>query len=202
MKNNVFIKVAKVLSGTYYYIYARFLFLWKYDLYYTQSQWFGYGKKGRNYFLAPGWKQTVLAYRGNKRNNVNAEARWPISSRCTAIIPKNIHFHPDNINIFWSYGIYYQGFGTITIGEGTTIGPNVGLITANHSLNDVDKHQKPREITIGKNCWVGMNSVILPGVHLGDNVIVGAGSVVTKSFPDCNILIAGNPAKLIKSINV
>jgi acetyltransferase-like isoleucine patch superfamily enzyme len=57
-----------------------------------------------------------------------------------------------------------------------------------------------KDVIIGKKCWIGMNAIILPGVQLGDNTIVGAGSVVTKPFPDGNILIAGNPAKIIKRL--
>lgn len=53
---------------------------------------------------------------------------------------------------------------------------------------------------IGDKCWIGMNSVILPGVVLGDNTIVGAGSVVTKSFENGHCVVAGNPAKLIKRL--
>jgi maltose O-acetyltransferase len=54
-------------------------------------------------------------------------------------------------------------------------------------------------ITIGDNCWIGGNSVINPGVSLGNNVVVGSGSVVTKSFGD-NVVIAGNPAKIIRHL--
>jgi acetyltransferase-like isoleucine patch superfamily enzyme len=57
-----------------------------------------------------------------------------------------------------------------------------------------------KDVVIGNKCWIGMNAMILPGVHLGDNTIVGAGSVVTKSFPEGNVVIAGNPAKLIKKL--
>ena len=59
-------------------------------------------------------------------------------------------------------------------------------------------HQEAKEVVIGENCWLGMNSVILPGVSLGDNTIVGAGSVVTKSFMDGNCVIGGNPARIIR----
>lgn len=57
-----------------------------------------------------------------------------------------------------------------------------------------------KDVIIGKKCWIGMNAIILPGVKLGDNTIVGAGSVVTKSFPDGNLVIAGNPAKIINKL--
>ena len=77
---------------------------------------------------------------------------------------------------------------------------NVGLITANHSLEDLDKHQEGKPIVLGKSNWIGMNSVILPGVILGDNTVVGAGSVVTHSFPEGNCVIAGAPAKKIRKL--
>ena len=58
----------------------------------------------------------------------------------------------------------------------------------------------PEDIVLGEQCWIGMNSVILPGVKLGIHTIVGAGSVVTKSFEDGFCIIAGNPAKIIRKI--
>ncbi|WP_049750424.1 acyltransferase [Thermosipho melanesiensis] len=71
----------------------------------------------------------------------------------------------------------------------------------NHNLSNLDEHPPEEDVIIGKNCWLGINSVILPGVILRPRTIVGAGSVVTKSFPEGNCIIAGNPAKLIKKLN-
>ena len=66
-------------------------------------------------------------------------------------------------------------------------------------INDLSKHQNGKDVVISEDCWIGMNSVILPGVVLGKHTIVGAGSIVTKSF-DGNCVIAGNPAKKIKDL--
>lgn len=90
--------------------------------------------------------------------------------------------------------------GVISIGSGTYIAQNVGLITENHDINNLDNHLKSQNISIGRNCWIGMNSVILPGVVLGDKTIVGAGAVVTSSFPKGHIVIAGVPARVIKEL--
>ena len=89
----------------------------------------------------------------------------------------------------------------IYIGDYTQIAPNVGIISANHELNDNRKHAASGAIKIGKYCWIGMNAVILPGVELGDYTIVGAGSVVTKSFPEGYCVVAGNPARLVKKLD-
>ena len=86
----------------------------------------------------------------------------------------------------------------IYIGKGTYIAANVGIITANHDLNDLTKAAPGKDVRLGENCWIGMNSTILPGVTLGEHTIVGAGSVVTKSFPEGHCVIAGNPAKIIR----
>jgi len=99
-----------------------------------------------------------------------------------------------------SPGCYIQGIGKIYIGDYTIVGPNVGIISANHDLYDSRRHNISR-VRIGKYCWIGMNAVIMPGVELGNHVIVGANSVVTASFPEGYCVIAGNPAKIIKKIN-
>jgi acetyltransferase-like isoleucine patch superfamily enzyme len=113
----------------------------------------------------------------------------------------NISFHPDDLNNFQSPGTYIQNFkGKITIGYGSYIAPNVGIITANHDPQNLDAHLAGKDVVLGERCWIGMNAVLLPGVALGGRTIVGAGSVVTKSFPDGNCVIAGNPARLIRKL--
>ncbi len=98
---------------------------------------------------------------------------------------------------FISSRLYIQAINKIFIDASVLIGPDVKIISANHNLDDFDNWDPADAIQIKKNVWIGANVVILPGVYLGDNCVVGAGSIVTKSFGD-NSIIAGNPAKLIK----
>lgn len=95
-----------------------------------------------------------------------------------------------------SGGCYIQGLNGVTIGDGTIFAPGVKIISANHSLEDYERWEKRPPVTIGKHCWLGANAVILPGVQLGDRVVVGAGAVVTKSFSAGSILV-GVPARRI-----
>jgi len=92
-----------------------------------------------------------------------------------------------------------QGGNGISIGEGTVFGPGVKIVSANHNAKDLSTWEPAESIRIGKACWIGANAVILPGVEIGDSSIVGAGAVVTKSFPAKSV-VAGNPAKTIKRI--
>ena len=88
-------------------------------------------------------------------------------------------------------------------GEGTVFASGLTIISANHNEKDL-WHGKPpasKKIIIGRNCWIGANVIILPGVQLNDGVIVGAGSVVTKSFGK-NLVIAGNPARALRQRNL
>lgn len=95
-----------------------------------------------------------------------------------------------------SGGCYIQGMNGIRIGDDTIFAPGVKIVSANHDSTDLGTWKKTAPINIGRHCWIGANAVILPGVALGDNVTVGAGAVVTKSFPDGSIL-AGVPARVI-----
>ena len=94
----------------------------------------------------------------------------------------------------------------VTIGDNTLVGGNVKILDNDfHPLeiearnNDIKEKIKAMEITIGKNCFIGCNSIILKGSKIGNGSIVGAGSVVSGSFPN-NSVIAGNPAKVIKTL--
>jgi len=98
-------------------------------------------------------------------------------------------------------GCYIQGINYVYIGDDSIFAPGIKIISANHKKNNLDLHDKSiSPVRIGRNCWIGTNAIILPGVQIGDNVIIGAGSVVTKSFPS-NVVIAGNPAKVIRALD-
>ena len=124
---------------------------------------------------------------------------WPVNGTSLVTHPQNIY-----VGINSKLGVqtnnYIQGNGGIYIGNYVTIARNVGIISANHDVYDHSKHHG-KEVRIDDYCWIGMNVVIMPGVHLGPRTIVGAGAVVTKSFPDGYCVIGGNPAKLIKELD-
>lgn len=103
-------------------------------------------------------------------------------------------------NVWQSFAIssscYVQGHAGVSIGDDTIFGPGVKIISANHDRSDFSRWSKAEPVRIGRHCWLGANAVILPGTELGDNVVVGAGAVVTNSFPNGSI-VAGVPAKPI-----
>ncbi len=99
-------------------------------------------------------------------------------------------------NVFANHGLTVMSIGTITIEDGVMIGPEAALLTVNHEPKNI-RVIKTREIRIKKNAWIGARVCILPGVTVGENAIVGTGSVVTKDVPD-NCVAVGNPACVVK----
>lgn len=184
------------LKCLYYYFYVKIFLKKKYDKKYFTGRFFTGKLKG---IFSEGYKWAYVDYKENKKLNINIDSKYPISPRNTVIRPNNIFFDPNDLNNFQGFGCYFQAIGEIHIGRGTYIASNVGIITANHNFDNLDEHYEAKDVIIGNGCWIGMNSVILPGVILGDNVIVGAGSVVTKSF-ESNQVICGNPARKIRDL--
>lgn len=90
----------------------------------------------------------------------------------------------------------------VTIGDDCFIGPNVSIYTACHSTDPVERNTRrewAEPVTIGNNVWIGGSVTVLPGVNIGDNVTIGAGSVVTRDIPD-NAVAVGNPCRTIRYI--
>ncbi len=137
------------------------------------------------------WRQAVLG--------VHDGVYWPVHPSSVVNVYQNIligvHTSPG-----YSPGCYIQGIGRVYIGDYTQIAQNVGIISANHDVHDNSTYNA-KEVRIGSYCWIGMNAVILPGVELGDFTVVGAGSVVTKSFPEGYCVIGGNPARIIHRLD-
>jgi acetyltransferase-like isoleucine patch superfamily enzyme len=95
-------------------------------------------------------------------------------------------------------GIMVQASNGVKLDRSTLLGPGVKIISGNHDLDNFSAPSTPcAPICIAENCWIGANAVILPGVNLKAGTIVGAGSVVTKSFEEGDVVVAGNPAKII-----
>ena len=100
-------------------------------------------------------------------------------------------------------GINSELSGHITIGNDVMMGPYCMMYTSNHGMSRTDipmwrqPSEKPRPIVIGDDVWIGSRVIILPGVHVGNGAVIGAGSVVTKDVEPYSI-VAGNPAKLIR----
>lgn len=90
----------------------------------------------------------------------------------------------------------------VTIGDDCFVGPNVSIYTACHSTDPVERNTRQewaKPVTIGNNVWIGGSVTILPGVSIGDNVSIGAGSVVVNDIPS-NTIAVGNPCKVIKQL--
>lgn len=105
-------------------------------------------------------------------------------------------------NFFANYNCTIIDVAEVTIGENCQMAPNVAIYTAGHPIYPSTRnsaYEYGKAVTIGDNVWLGGNTVVCPGVHIGSNTVIGAGSVVTKDIPDWCIA-AGNPCRVIRKI--
>ena len=106
-------------------------------------------------------------------------------------------------NFFANFDCTFLDVCEIRIGDNCFIAPGVHIYTATHPIDPVERiagteYGKP--VSIGDNVWIGGRAVINPGVHIGSNVVIASGAIVTKDVPD-NVVIGGNPARIIKTID-
>jgi maltose O-acetyltransferase len=103
---------------------------------------------------------------------------------------------------FANWGLLSLDVATVTIGDDVQIGPNVQLLTATHPLEPgprKDKWEAAEPIVIGDNVWLGGGVIVCPGVTIGADTVVGAGSVVTRDLPS-GVIAVGSPARVIREL--
>lgn len=113
---------------------------------------------------------------------------------------KHIHFGK---NVYANFNLTCVDDTDIFVGDLTMIGPNVTLATAGHPILPELRekaYQFNMPVHIGRNCWLGAGVIVLPGITIGDNSVIGAGSVVTKDVPP-NVVAVGNPCRVLREIS-
>lgn len=143
----------------------------------------------------------------DKRNAIMKEMMGDVGKDCYIEPPfranwggKHVHFGD---GVYANFGLTCVDDTHIYVGSHTLFGPNVVLATAGHPmLPELRKHgiQYNMPIHIGENCWLGAGVIVVPGVTIGDNVVIGASSVVTKDIPS-NSVAMGTPCRVVRQIN-
>lgn len=142
----------------------------------------------------------VIKYWGlQKILRFNSHVPWMVHYTSTVSEPHKIH--RGNMTPGLARGNHIDGRNGIVFGQNVWVGPYVAIISQNHDTHDYDKYVAAQPIHIGDNCWLGAHSVILSEVVLGHHTIVAAGAIVTKSFPDGDQVVGGNPARVIKKLS-
>ena len=106
-------------------------------------------------------------------------------------------------NVYANFGLTLVDDTHIYVGDCTMFGPNVVVATAGHPILPRLREQGMQynaPVRIGRNCWIGAGALIMPGVTIGDDVVVGAGSVVTKDLPS-GVVAVGNPCRVLRPVN-
>ena len=142
-----------------------------------------------------------------KRNALLKEMMGDIGENCYIEPPfhanwggKHVHF---GNNVYANFGLTCVDDTHIYVGDYTMLAPNVVLATAGHPICPELRekaYQYNMPIHIGRNCWLGAGVIVMPGVTIGDNTVIGAGSIVTKDIPS-GVVAVGNPCKVLREIN-
>jgi len=143
---------------------------------------------------------------GEKRQQLLKEMFAEIGEGCYIEPPLHANWGGHHVhfgrNIYANYNLTLVDDTHIYVGDCTMFGPNVTVATAGHPILPELRekgYQYNSPVRIGRNCWLGAGVVVLPGVTIGDNVVIGAGSVVTKDIPD-NVVAVGNPCRVLREV--
>lgn len=112
---------------------------------------------------------------------------------------KHVHF---GRNVYANFNLTVVDDTHVYVGDYTQFGPNVVLAVAGHPIDPALREQGYQynlPIHIGRNCWIGAGALILPGVTIGDNTVIGAGSVVTRDIPS-GVVAVGNPCRVLRAV--
>lgn len=144
---------------------------------------------------------------GEKRTKMLKEMFAEIGENCYIEPPFHANFGGHHVHfgtgVYANFNLTLVDDTHIYVGDYTMFGPNVVLATAGHPITpELRKrgYQYNAPIHIGKNCWLGAGVLVMPGITIGDNVIIGAGSVVTKDIPS-NVIAVGNPCHILREVN-
>lgn len=149
----------------------------------------------------------------NRTADDEIDKRKELMQRLFKSVGKNVWIEPDfrcefgkNIaigdDVYINFGCVILDCGQVSIGKGTLIGPNVGLFSGNHTTDAEERANGgliPKPITIGDRVWLCGNVSVVPGVTIGNDTIIGAGSVVTRNIPS-GVIAAGNPCRVLREI--
>lgn len=149
----------------------------------------------------------------NKTTEDDIPKRNQIMKNLFRNVGENVFIEPDFIcefgsnisignNVFINFGCIIFDCGEVTIGDNTMFGPRAGIYTTNHALNPEERIKNiciSMPINIGKRVWLGADVKIIQGVTIGDDTVIGAGSVVTRSIPS-GVVAVGNPCRVIRKI--
>lgn len=130
---------------------------------------------------------------------INGKIPWPVHWTSKVTAAENINCGSRNPGM--SMGCHIDGRNGIVFGKNVWVGPRVSIISMNHDVNNYHEYIEGGPVEIGDNCWLGANATVLPGVKLGGHTVVAAGSVVTRSFPEENQVLAGVPAVRVKRLD-